>query len=169
METMQRWGIVGALYLAANPAKCQEVAPPTQAPDCPVTFENVTAIDSTPQLSGRLVAPGLQSIRLLAPRSSGLFVVRADSGGDAPVYGSYSVAEQPAAQEYALRLGLGGVDWSPASETPGELESEINSGWYRVVIRYLAPSVAGPRNARICFGVSPAFSLTGRFSFHRLE
>lgn len=163
--------LVCAWFLASSPVHAtgstedSEAAPRS---NCPIVFQDLPArVDPGDLQLVRLVAPdeATESIRILKPSSSGLFAIRVASNTGGPLEGVYK-ATAVRTMDWKLRYGLGAVEWQTVAERVDKLEWEVEPGFYRLVLSYLAlaqddPLEAGEETSRhVCIYISAPFELT---------
>jgi hypothetical protein len=136
---------------------------------CPVRFEGVPAKTASPELREvRLLANNAREIKLLAPRSESLFLMRVDSIGGEAVYGQVTLDSSPKLKDFQLSLSMSGADWSTVAGDFKNDTARVEPGFFRIVLRYLALEAHGSR-ATVCEAISQPFELDTPFEVHRFE
>ena len=140
---------------------------PTVDP-CPVRFRNFPNTVESYELNGASLVGGAQDRAIALLREDGLFLISVTSPDSEPIYGSRRTKAGETI-EYALSMGLRGMNWTTAAGKDAEYVSEVPPGLYRVVLQYISSSDAGTWSACVCIAISPTFELTQRQYLHRFE
>lgn len=171
---------LAACFLSGVPigATDETVAPAVDIRECPVRFRDLPArIDPGGLQRVRLVASDetTETIRVLKPSTSGLFVIKTDSTIGDPLQGIYRMSSVRAAS-YRLSDGLGALTWQPVAERVARLEWEVKPGTYRLILRYLAlgqdtipEDKEDVTDVLVCLAISSPFELNSSFFLFRFE